>query len=89
MSTTLEFDELFKTAAREFGEIEISELDLTQPVAGLGLDSIAMFEVIGFFEEKLGLRLPDEELAKVMTLQDLADVIKSAAARNDAQSGSP
>ncbi len=89
MSTTVEFDELFKTAAREFGEIDIADLDLTQPIAGLGLDSIAMFEVIGFFESQLGVRLPDEELAKVTTLQDLADVIERTVADNGTQPGSP
>jgi acyl carrier protein len=33
-------------------------------------------ELVSFFEEKLNIRMPDEDLAKVQTLGDLGDVVK-------------
>ena len=42
----------------------------------LGLDSVAIMELVSFFEEKLNIRMPDEDLAKVQTLGDLGAVVK-------------
>ena len=45
-------------------------------ISKLGLDSVAVMELVSFFEEKLNIRMPDEDLAKVQTLGDLGDVVK-------------
>jgi len=32
-------------------------------------------ELVAWFEEKLGVRIPDEELSKIRTVRDLRDTI--------------
>jgi acyl carrier protein len=44
-------------------------------ISQLGMDSVAVMELVSYFEEKLEIRLPDDELAKISTIGDLCDVI--------------
>jgi acyl carrier protein len=39
------------------------------------MDSVAVMELVSYFEEKLGVRIPDEELARIRTVGDLRDTI--------------
>jgi acyl carrier protein len=48
---------------------------MDKPIASLGIDSVAMLEVIGYLEEALEMHLPEDRLQRVQTLGDLADVI--------------
>lgn len=66
---------LFRKAAFEVDQKEFGELKIGDKISDLGLDSVAMLEVIGFLEEELGVHLPDEKLARVETLQDLSDLV--------------
>jgi acyl carrier protein len=54
---------------------------LDDDIAGLGLDSLAMLELVAWSEEQLGVRVPDEELTTVRTVGDL---VTSFSARLDA-----
>lgn len=45
-------------------------------IEALGLDSIATMEMVNFVEERVDATFPDEELAKVQTIRDLAGLIK-------------
>jgi hypothetical protein len=47
----------------------------TALVAGLGLDSITMVELVFLFEDLFGVKLPQEKLATVVTLDDLRDLL--------------
>lgn len=67
--------ELFAKAIWEVDQKKIDHLGMDTQIASLGIDSVAMLEVIGFLEEELELHLPEEKLQKVQTLGDLADVI--------------
>ena len=67
--------ELFAKALWEVDQKKIDDLGMDKEIAGLGIDSVALLEVIGFIEEHLELHLPEEKLQKVLTLGDLADVI--------------
>lgn len=69
--------ELFKKAAWEVDNKKIETLEMDQKISSLGIDSVAMLEVIGYFEEELQVHLPDEKLARVQTLRDLANLIQS------------
>ena len=69
--------ELFRKAAWEVDRKEFEALDLDAKISALGIDSVAMLEVIGFVEEELDIHLPDEKIARVQTLRDLTDVIMS------------
>jgi len=67
--------ERFAKAIWEIDQKKIDDLGFDKQISTLGIDSVAMLEVIGFLEEELELHLPEEKLQKVQTLGDLADVI--------------
>ena len=51
-----------------------------QAIATLGMDSVAVMELVSYFEEKLSVRIPDEELSRIRTVKDLARRDRAAAA---------
>lgn len=67
--------DLFAKAIWEVDQKKFDDLGMDKEIATLGIDSVAMLEVIGFLEEQLELHLPEEKLQQVRTLGDLADVI--------------
>ena len=66
--------QLFAQAAQEVNGKKLSGLTQDTVISKLGLDSVAVMELVSFFEEKLDIRMPDEELAKVQTLGDLGEI---------------
>lgn len=68
--------QLFAQAALEVNGKKLDGLTKDTVISKLGLDSVAVMELVSFFEEKLDIRMPDEDLAKVQTLGDLGDVVK-------------
>lgn len=67
---------LFQRAALEVNNRRLEGLTRDTVISQLGMDSVAVMEVVTYFEEKLNLRLPDEELARVSTLGDLCNLIE-------------
>jgi len=67
--------DLFAKAIWEVDQKKFDDLSMDKEIATLGIDSVAMLEVIGFLEEQLELHLPEDKLQQVRTLGDLADVI--------------
>ena len=53
----------------------LPELKADTVIATLGMDSVAVMELVSYFEEKLRVRIPDEELSKIRTVRDLRDTI--------------
>jgi acyl carrier protein len=49
-------------------------------IADLGLDSIATMEAVGYLEERIGRVFPDEALARLDTVGDLAALLEEHAA---------
>ncbi len=68
--------QLFAQAALEVNGKKLDGLTQDTVISKLGLDSVAVMELVSYFEEKLEIRLPDEDLAKVQTLGDLGAVVK-------------
>ncbi len=68
--------QLFAQAAQEVNGKKLENLTKDTVISKLGLDSVAVMELVSFFEEKLSIRMPDEELAKVQTLGDLGALVK-------------
>ncbi len=68
--------ELFAQAALEVNGKKLDNLAKETVISKLGLDSVAVMELVAFFEEKLNIRMPDEDLAKVQTLGDLGALVK-------------
>lgn len=56
---------------------EFDEVELSDTIEDLALDSIATMEMVGELEDNTGKTFPDEELAKVNSVQDLATLVKS------------
>lgn len=68
--------QLFAQAALEVNGKKLEGLTKETVISKLGLDSVAVMELVSFLEEKLNIRMPDEDLAKVQTLGDLGEVVK-------------
>jgi acyl carrier protein len=64
---------------------ELPTLTLTTRLAEIGVDSVALLEMVGAIEDEIGLRLPDEEIARLATVNDVADLI--ARTRRAAEAG--
>ena len=75
MGERIDIVEMFKQAAFEVDNRRLPDLKAETPIAGLGMDSVAVLELVAYFEEKLGVRIPDEELSKIKTVQDLRDTM--------------
>lgn len=43
----------------------------------LGVDSLDLFELVMAFEDEFGLEIPSEDLAELLTIQDVADYLAS------------
>ena len=52
------------------------DLQLTHTVKDLGIDSVALMEMVGCVEEEIGAQFPDDELAQLHTLGDFAACIR-------------
>ena len=74
--SSFDFFALFKQAASEVSGKTFDSLDKATTLSDIGLDSVAVIELVGYLEETLNIRLPDEELASVNTLGDLDDLLR-------------
>jgi acyl carrier protein len=68
--------EMFKQAAFEVDHRRLPDLRAETVIATLGMDSVAVMELVSYFEEKLSVRIPDEELSRIRTVGDLRDAIQ-------------
>jgi acyl carrier protein len=66
---------LFTQAALEVDNRKLSNLSKDTVITTLGMDSVAVMELVSFFEEKLSVRIPDEELNRIRTVGDLRDAL--------------
>lgn len=74
--TSFDFFALFRQAASEVSGKTFDSLDRTASISDIGLDSVAVLELVGYLEETLNIRIPDEELAGLDTLGDLDDLLR-------------
>lgn len=75
---------MFQKAALEVSGKQLSGLAADTVISKLGLDSVAVMELVSYFEEKLEIRLPDEDLASIQTLGDLAKLVNTQLAQKAA-----
>ncbi len=57
---------------------EINEGNMNMKMRDLAIDSVVTMEMIGYIEDDLGTTFPDEDLAQINKLSDLADLIRNA-----------
>ena len=75
MGERIDVVEMFKQAAFEVDNRRLPDLKPQTLITALGMDSVAIMELVAWFEEKLGVRIPDEQLSKIRTVKDLRDTI--------------
>ena len=77
MHTDDQIIEMFKESVKEVDtNTKVGEVTLKTELSALGLDSVMTMEVIGVLEEKLNVRFPDEDLATIKTMNDLAKLVR-------------
>ena len=76
MTQPIDVVEMFKQAAFEVDNRRLQDLKPDTVIATLGMDSVAVMELVSYFEEKLEVRIPDEELSRIKTVKDLRDAIQ-------------
>ena len=76
MTQPIDVVEMFKKAALEVDNRRLPQLRSETVIATLGMDSVAVMELVSYFEEKLSVRIPDEELSRIKTVRDLRDAIQ-------------
>ena len=75
MSAQVDVIALFQKAALEVSGKQLSGLTHETVISKLGLDSVAVMELVSYFEEKLAVRIPDDDLGRIRTIGDLRDTI--------------
>ena len=66
-----------KAAVYEVNLKELGDVDAATRISDLGLDSVAMMEVIGVLEEKLSIRIEDLEIASLNSVGNLLSIIRN------------
>ena len=75
MGERIDVVEMFKQAAFEVDNRRLPDLKPQTVITTLGMGSVAIMELVAWFEEKLGVRIPDEQLSRIRTVKDLRDTI--------------
>lgn len=71
-----ELIELFKRQATEIAEKDFSALTEDSVIADMGVDSLAMLEVVGEMERELQIQIPDDQLVGIETVAQLLDLVE-------------
>ena len=75
MASQVDVIALFTQAALEVDNRKLTNLSKDTVISTLGMDSVAVMELVSFFEEKLSVRIPDEELNHIRTVGDLGNAL--------------
>ena len=77
-SEQIDVIELFTESLRELkGKNMFDHVNRDTHIADLGIDSISFVELIGILEDKLDIRLADEEVTRIRTVGDLERTISA------------
>lgn len=75
--TDEELVSVLKDAVYDVNLKELGDVNATTKISDLGLDSVAMMELIGVLEENLSIRIEDEEVTAISSVGDLFSLIRS------------
>jgi acyl carrier protein len=67
---------LLSRAALEVAGRRLEGLDMDTHLAESGIDSVGVLEMVGYVEDELGLRFPDDAIARLSTVRDVAALIE-------------
>ncbi|MGW0811120.1 acyl carrier protein [Nonomuraea sp. NPDC002799] len=66
----------FPQIVNEVAGVPVGEIELDKALtADLDIDSLSMVEIVVAAEERFGVRIPDDELNKLITVSDVVDYI--------------
>lgn len=74
------FIALLQEAAGETLGRELAGLTLDTPLAELGVDSVGLLEMVGVIEDRLGVRLADDQIARIVTVRDILTLVNRGTA---------
>ncbi len=74
--TRAELIEMFRAKATEIAEKDFGALREDSVIADMGVDSLAMLEVVGEMERELEISIPDDMLVGIETVAHLLDVVE-------------
>lgn len=63
--------QMFKTVAARVEKKEFPHVTMASVITDLGVDSLAMMQIVGEMETELGVTIPDEDLVELVTVGDL------------------
>jgi acyl carrier protein len=67
---------LFRDLASEIAEKDLSFVHEESEIADLGIDSLALLELVGTLERELRIRVPDEQLVGLQTVRQLLELVE-------------
>ena len=67
---------LFRQIAEEVEKKPLAQITRESVIADLGIDSLSMMQIVGEMEARLGVMVPDDQLVKLITVQDLIAVVE-------------
>ena len=76
MSTRDELIQSFQRIASEVTERTLPSLAGETVIANLGIDSLAMLEIVAAMERELKVQLPDDQLVGIQTIDDLVKLLQ-------------
>jgi acyl carrier protein len=72
---------LFRDLASEIAEKDLSFLKEESAISDMGIDSLAMLELVGTMERELGIRVPDDKLVGLATVSQLLELVEGRITR--------
>lgn len=78
--TTPDVLTLFKTVATRVDKREFPNVTRESVITELGIDSLAMMQIVGDMEAELNIQIPDEDLVELITVGDLCKRIETRVA---------
>jgi acyl carrier protein len=76
MTTKDQLIATFQRVASEVTERPFPPLEGETVIAELGIDSLAMLEIIGAMEREFKIQLPDDRLVGLQTIDDLVGLLQ-------------
>lgn len=65
-------------------DLKVAELDPARSLEGMGVDSLAVIEVMFRLEEEFKITMPDERVP-IQTVQDIVNIVDRLLAERDAK----
>lgn len=73
--------EMFKSVAASVDKREFPNVTEASVITELGIDSLAMMQIVGEMETQLEIMIPDEDLVELITVGDLCRKVGERLAR--------